>query len=185
MLDFLGMGGWLIPAGILLFGSVTLVYRQRGRIREIIENRRIKNEMEHSDPLTQQVFIPNESGSLPQNSISPEPGEPVKAIAKEFARLTWAGKKPAPPSLEVILLDKPEMLVGRNKKQCQIVLKIPSVENIHALITTSTEGQVKIANRSAKNGTWVNYAPVSSQGANLQPGDLVHFGKAEFRFEIS
>jgi hypothetical protein len=185
VLDFLGMGGWLIPVGLLLVGSVTLVYRQRGRIREIIESRRIKKEMEHSDPLTQQVLIPNESGSLNQTSISPGPGELAKANTQESPRLTWAGKKPAPPGLEMILLDQPEMFVGRNKKQCQIVLNLPSVENIHALIITSTEGQVKIANRSVKNGTWVNFAPVSSLGANLWSGDLVHFGKAAFRFEIS
>ena len=65
------------------------------------------------------------------------------------------------------------------------MLKLPSIEKIHALITTSTEGQVKIANRSAKSGTWVNFAPVSPQGANLQSGDLVHFGKVAFRFEFS
>jgi hypothetical protein len=134
VLDFFAMGGWLIPVGILLVGSVYLVYRQRGRIRELIEKRQIKNELEHADPLTQQVLIPNEPGALTQNSISPEPGEVAKFISKEFPRLTWAGKKPASPGMEMILLDLPEMLVGRNKKQCQIVLKIPTVENIHALI---------------------------------------------------
>jgi hypothetical protein len=185
VLDFLGTGGWLIPVGLLLVGSFYLIYRQRGRIREIIENRRIKNEMEHADPLTQKVLFQNESGSQPQNSIGPEPGEITTIITKEFPRLTWAGKKPAPQGMGMILLDRPEMLVGRNKIQCQIVLKLPSVEKIHALITTTAEGQVKIANRSAKNGTWVNFAPVSSQGANLHSGDLVHFGKAAFRLEIS
>jgi hypothetical protein len=185
VLDFLSMGGWLIPVGLLLVGVVYLIYRQRGHIREIIENRRIKNEIEHSDPLTQQVFFQNESGSQPQNSISPEPGEIATILSKEIPRLTWAGKKPAPQGMEMILLDRPELLVGRNKIQCQIVLKLPSVEKIHASISISAEGQVKIANRSARNGTWVNFAPVSSQGTNLHSGDLVHFGKAAFRFEIS
>jgi pSer/pThr/pTyr-binding forkhead associated (FHA) protein len=99
--------------------------------------------------------------------------------------LVWTGKKTAPYGLEVILLNQPELRVGRSKKECQIVLNYPSVEKNHALITISAEGQVKIANRSAKSGTWLNYAPVSPQGANLQPGDLVHFGKVAFRFEIN
>jgi hypothetical protein len=185
VIDFLGMGGWLIPVGILLAGSGTLVYRQRGRIRDLIEKRRIKIEMGHSDPLTQQVLIPNETGGLTQNSISPEPRELTKVFTTELPRLVWAGKKLAPMGMEMILLNKPEMLVGRNKKQCQIMLKLPSIEKIHALITTSVEGKVKIANRSTKNGTWVNFAPVSPQGANIQPGDLVHFGKVAFRFEIN
>ena len=85
----------------------------------------------------------------------------------------------------MIQLNQPEMLVGRNKKLCKIILNLPSVEKTHALITTSTEGQVKIANRSTKSGTWVNFAPISPQGANLHPGDLVHFGKVAFRFEFS
>ena len=185
IIDFLGMGGWLIPVGILLAGSGYLVYRQRGRIRELIDKRRKRIEMEHTDPLTQQVLIPNETRGLTQNSISPEPREVAKVFTNQPPSLVWAGKKTAPIGMETILLNQPEMLVGRNKKQCQIMLKLPSVEKIHALITTSAEGQVKIANRSAKNGTWVNFAPVSPQGANLQSGDLVHFGKVAFRFEFS
>jgi len=185
VIDFLSMGGWLIPVGILLVCSGYLVYRQRGRIRELIDKRRKRIEMEHTDPLTQQVLIPNETGGLNQNSISPEPREFVKVFTNIPPRLVWAGKKTAPTGVEIILLNQPEMLVGRNKKQCQIMLKLPSVEKIHALITTSTEGQVKIANRSSKSGTWVNFAPVSPQGANLQSGDLVHFGKVAFRFESS
>jgi len=32
-------------------------------------------------------------------------------------------------------------------------------------------------------GTWLNYAPVSKNGAHLEHGDVVQFGKATFRFE--
>jgi hypothetical protein len=185
ILDFLSMGGWLIPAGILLVGSGTIFYKQRGRIRELIDQRRRKIEMAHTDPLTQQVLIPTESGELDQESISPEPLESGQVMVNESPRLVWAGKRAAPAGMQIILLDQPEILVGRNKKQCQVILKLPTVEKIHALVTISTEGEVKIANRSAKNGTWVNFAPISPQGTKVQSGDLVHFGKVAFRFESS
>jgi len=185
VIDFLGVGSWLIPVGILLAGGSYFIYRQRGHIREFIVKRQIKIDMEHSDPLTQQVLISDESGGLTPNSISPVPEEMTKVIGNEPPRLIWAGKKAAPTGMEMILLNQAEMLAGSNKNQCQILLKLPSVEKIHALITTTAEGQVKIANRSTKNGTWVNFAPVSSQGAILHSGDLVHFGKVAFRYEIS
>ena len=185
IIDFLSMGGWLILVGILLAGGGTLFYRQRGQIRELIDMRRKRIEMEHTDPLTQQVLIPNDTGGLNQNSINPEPRESEKVFTNVPPKLVWAGKKTAPIGLEIILLNQPEILVGRNKKQCQILLNLPSVEKIHALITISADEKVKIANRSAKSGTWVNFAPVSPQGVNLQSGDLVHFGKVAFRFEFS
>ena len=34
-------------------------------------------------------------------------------------------------------------------------------------------------------GTWVNYAPVSISGSQLQHGDLIHIAKKGFRFTLS
>jgi len=33
-------------------------------------------------------------------------------------------------------------------------------------------------------GTWVNYTPVSRNGADLEHGDMIHIGRTGFRFTI-
>jgi len=102
----------------------------------------------------------------------------------EPPRLIWADKQPAPEGLGSIILNGTEIIIGRDARQCQIVLKMPTVEKVHAIITLAEDGHARIANRSVKNGTWLNFAPVSSAGAILHSGDLIHFGKVAFRYQI-
>ena len=33
-------------------------------------------------------------------------------------------------------------------------------------------------------GTWINYTPVSRNGADLEHGDIIHIGRTGFRFTI-
>jgi hypothetical protein len=33
-------------------------------------------------------------------------------------------------------------------------------------------------------GTWINYTPVSGEGACLEHGDLIHIGRVGFRFSL-
>jgi hypothetical protein len=40
-----------------------------------------------------------------------------------------------------------------------------------------------VADEGSNGGTWLNYAPVSKNGAHLEHGDVIQFGKATFRFE--
>jgi hypothetical protein len=136
------------------------------------------------NPLTQPVIIGGGAILESNQKLMESQANKEKKIDYKPPRLVWAGSQPAPRGLEVILLTQTEMLVGKDRKQCQVLLKLPSVERIHALINLSADGHVRIANRSQKKGTWVNFAPVSSAGAILHSGDLIHFGKVGFRYEI-
>ncbi len=184
VLEFLSQGGWLIPAGLLLAGAGYLAYRNRARLLARLESQRKLVEVENLDPLTQPVPLIEEAGGT-------ELGEPDSSVATgenssqiSSARLEWASGKPPLASVATIRLDQPEITIGRNPKFCSLVLKVPGVEKLHAVIIVAKDGQVTIANRSRKGGTWVNYAPISPRGVILQPGDLVRMGKAEYRFEV-
>lgn len=184
VLEFLRLGGWLIPLGLILAGSVFGLYRHRDRLRAFFETRRTRHEMEYSDPLTQPVFIPEDGPSIAVDESTVLQAEPAAEPAGQQARLVWTGKKPPPPGASVIFIDKPELKIGRDSAQCDVVLKVYAVEKLHSVITLSPTGEVTLANRSQKGGTWVNFAPLTNRGAVLHPNDIVHIGKAAFRFEV-
>jgi hypothetical protein len=184
VMDFLSNGGWLIPVGLLLAAGIHYAYRRRDLLVKILENRKAEKERETYDPLTQPVSAGNgemvggkiEGGGLPtvhygQSVVTPP-------------RLIWAGSQQAANEYQIIDLTQPEMTIGRDAKQCQIILKLPTIEKVHAVITLSADGHARVANRSEKNGTRVNYAPLSTAGTILHAGDLIHFGQIAFRYEI-
>jgi hypothetical protein len=182
ILDFLQSGGWLIPVGLVLAGSVYYGYRQRGRVQQFFESLRKKPENENGDPLTQTVIQENISDEVVElTEVSENVGN--KSIPSQ-ARLVWFGTKEPPTGRREVSLDQPVITIGQDAQLCTVVLTLDSVEKIHTVISRSPEGQFTIANRSVKSGTWVNYAPVSSHGTLLQVGDLVGIGQAIYRFEI-
>ena len=75
-----------------------------------------------------------------------------------------------------------EVIIGSNSKQSTLVLEDPSVESSHTRITRSDDGTFWVTDLGSTAGTWVNYAPISTQGAQLQAGDLLHIGSSGFRF---
>lgn len=183
--EFMQNGGWLIPMALLLAGGGYLAYQQRNRLVLLLEKRKAEKEMAAYDPLTQPVIGKN-------GEIVSQSGRPIatktaldEKMIIEPPRLIWAGRQSAPHGLATISLTQSEMLIGRDARQCQIVLKMPTVEKVHAVITLAKDGYARIANRSEKNGTWLNFAPVSNGGATLHSGDLIHFGKVAFRYQIS
>ena len=184
VLEFLRLGGWLIPVGLVLAGGVFILYRQRDRLRTYLEARRTRQELEHSDPLTQAIFIPEDGTIIPVDESAAVQIQPTPEPAGQQVRLVWMGKNPPPAGAAVIPIDKPELKIGRDSRQCDVVLKVYAVEKLHSLITLSPTGEVILANRSQKGGTWVNFAPLTSSGAVLHPNDIIHIGKAVFRFEV-
>ncbi|MGH2581657.1 MAG: FHA domain-containing protein [Anaerolineales bacterium] len=77
-------------------------------------------------------------------------------------------------------LPEGEFLIG-SERNVDLVLEDTSVDVEHARIVYS-EGSFRIVDLGSSAGTWVNYAPVSRDGAGLRNGDLIHIGRVAFRF---
>jgi predicted component of type VI protein secretion system len=83
-----------------------------------------------------------------------------------------------------ILLEGHELTFGREPTQVSYVLSDPSIEPVHSRLTRSETGAFLLHDLGSVAGTWVNYAPVSSGGAHLEHGDIIHIGRLAFRFSL-
>jgi hypothetical protein len=76
-----------------------------------------------------------------------------------------------------------EVSLGRDPLKSMLVLDEPSVDPLHARLLR--EGDCyRILDEGSIAGTWVNYVPVTKEGALLEHGDLVHIGRMGFRFTL-
>jgi hypothetical protein len=173
----------LLPALILL--SVLYLARRRQSLKKRREERRA-----YRDPLTQPVPIRQEEPTQPRQEI------PVVETSRD--KISWALSKLKAPARLVRLdadgkpvrggtipLDKDEVTFGRDAKRVKVVLDSPSVSGVHARFFRTPEGHYMLADAGSVAGTWINYVPAPLEGVQLQHGDLVHFGKIVFRFELN
>ena len=77
-----------------------------------------------------------------------------------------------------------EVLIGNDPDQVNLALEDSSVEKLHARLIRKAEGSFRIIDEGSIAGTWINYTPVSHNGADLEHGDIVHIGRIGFRFTI-
>ncbi len=64
------------------------------------------------------------------------------------------------------------------------VIDDPSIEGLHAQLKREPDGVFRLSDAGSIGGTWVNYTPVSQEGVCLEHGDLIHFGRVGFRFQL-
>jgi len=177
------LGVVLLAAVILL--SVLYLARRRNVVREKREERRA-----YRDPLTQPVPIRQVESS------QPKPPESSGEASRD--KIGWAFSKLKAPARLVRLdaggktvrggtipLDKEEVTIGRDAKRVTAVIEAPSVSGLHARYFRSPDDQYMLADAGSVAGTWINYVPASLEGVSMQHGDLIHFGKVAFRFEMS
>lgn len=82
-----------------------------------------------------------------------------------------------------IPLPRQELKVGSDPKKVDVVVESNTIDGIHARIQPNGEQDYIIWDTGSLAGTWVNEAPVSAKGTQLQHGDLVHLGREAYRFE--
>ncbi len=66
------------------------------------------------------------------------------------------------------------LIIGRDPKQCDIVIPDLNVSRVHAWVTVK-KGEAVIIDRGSKNGTYVNQVKV--ENAKLKSGDIIQLGR--------
>jgi hypothetical protein len=139
-----------------------------------------------SDPVTQTVEIAAEPGSQPK----PHRGRWVERFhwpqRRPIAVKPFAYLSPLSDTDDITLpapypVGSDEIILGRDPMKVTLVLNDPSVEPAHARIQRQ-EGSYRLLDGNSTAGTWLNYIPITSEGAVLEHGDLIHVGRVGFRF---
>ena len=164
-LQTLGVSLFLILVGA---GMVVLFLRLRLRAPERRSTAR--------EPLKQSIVTSGSETTSSGSETHPADEVPARLIS-------LGGGENTLPANTVFTLIVGGTLLGSDPVRCDITLDAPAVAPVHAEIFTDATQAFHIADRGSAAGTWVNYAPVSSQGTRLEHGDLVQIGACEFRFE--
>lgn len=137
------------------------------------------------DPVTQPVHIRAEM--------------PTARRSNWANRFQWSGRTAAPKAaaylnpipdseqedtLPPIPISEEEITLGSDPGLASLVFDDASVDALHARLLRLQDGSYRLADLGSVAGTWVNYTPVSKEGAPLEHGDLVHIGRIGFRFTL-
>jgi hypothetical protein len=179
--------GMVAVAAVLIAGAVLIIIlvsenRQRPLKSGLTAWRR-KN-----DPLTQPVTILQEPAAVrqPRRAVIPSPswprgsGQPVTP-----ARLVRLTENEVAVHGNQVPINRPELTFGSDPRQAIIALGDASVCPLHARLLQTREGGFLLEDNGSIAGTWVNYAQVPKEGKCLIHGDLIHFGRLMYRFELA
>lgn len=83
-----------------------------------------------------------------------------------------------------IPLPRQEVTLGTDPRSAVIVVESTSMSPLHARIQPRGKQEYLLLDAGSVAGTWVNDQRVPEQGALLQHGDWVHFGREAYRFEL-
>jgi hypothetical protein len=174
---FVSRGGpVLVITGVLLAGvAFFLVMVLSGRIKP---GRLGANLIRKLKPAPH-VIDPLSDSPLPSDgSVAVLNARPILAPA-HLQRLAIQDVSQPP---QILPIDHDEVLIGTGK-DCQLIVDEESVSPQHARLTR-LDGVYQVADLGTEAGTWVNYAPVSTEGSTLRDGDLLHIGRVAFRFFV-
>jgi pSer/pThr/pTyr-binding forkhead associated (FHA) protein len=86
---------------------------------------------------------------------------------------------------QTIFLNQVQLTIGSDPDRAIQVIGDPSIDGLHARVRQAPDGDFYLADCGSVAGTWINYSPVSSEGGvRLEQGDIIHIGRAAFRFEL-
>jgi hypothetical protein len=174
--------GWQtlgISLFLLLVGAGLVILFLRLRLRNPAEEK--ARQKEQRDPLRQSVIV--EENEPASSNTKPQLKNPQ--AMKTPARLISMGGESAPSINLSFNLSTHGNLIGSDTVRCDIILTGPTISPVHTEIFCDAAQNYSVADRGSAAGTWLNYAPVSAQGARLENGDLVHIGATAFRFELT
>jgi hypothetical protein len=106
--------------------------------------------------------------------------EPPEGPAEAFLRPIDSERT----GLSAIPLTGIDHVVGADPSLAASPIQDPSVDRLHARLIRQADGSYLLRDQDSTAGTWVNFEPVGDQGIRIRHGDIIHFGIAEFRFEL-
>ena len=168
------MAGAILMLVLILGGRLTPAsFNVRQRLRR------------NSDPVTQPVPINKDSEPRRLPSWANRLQWPTRRVKPQvFAFLQPISDDPEKAKEKPIPISTEEITIGRDPILATLVLEDPSVEGLHARIMRKEHNDFRVVDEGSVAGTWINYTPVSSEGATLQHGDLIHIGRVGFRYTL-
>lgn len=173
---------WILLGSVLATGAVLIFAISLAGKRRHFWRQQSAARGRRTDPVTQPVAVRQEISRLASAIPTPYPlvkGQPVNAWLVPLNDHFEALRAKAIP------LTRSELIIGRDSRQSQLVIPSPAMAEVHAFLTRDNNGDFWLADNNSIAGTWVNYAPISTQGLRLRHGDLVHFAKNAYRFELT
>jgi hypothetical protein len=77
-----------------------------------------------------------------------------------------------------------DFILGRDPSLTSFPIDDPSVESMHARLIRQAAGDYLLRDQGSVAGTWVNFELVPDEGRLLKHGDIIHVGRATFRFRL-
>ncbi len=172
----------LSGAALILILMFSGGQRQLRRAREKV-NRRLQK-----DPVTQPVKIKQDHSRPKKEKPSfnwPEAAWVRQPSTAAPARLVTLDENEEPVTGGAVPLARQEITFGSDPQRATQLLVSPTVDGLHARLYRDEAGNFFLADQNSIAGTWINFAPITSSGARLEHGDLIHIGKVMFRFELN
>lgn len=167
---------------LIAAGAFFLVMVLSGRLDPVRLNRIFARDR-RSRTAPRPVVDPLNDSPLGMDEVPHLQDEPDEEPVVPATLQRLAMQDPSKPA-QVLPLSMAEVTIGSGPT-CTLILSEPSVDKQHSRITQDEMGDFHIADMGSHAGTWVNYAPVSSEGSHLQDGDIVHIGRVAFRFLLT
>lgn len=105
-----------------------------------------------------------------------------RITSKQFAQFVPLTDGNQEDTFPPIVITSQIATFGSDPDQADQLVEDGSVGELHARLTRESQGVFRLSDEGSIAGTWVNYAPISSDGIILEQGDLVHMGRVGFRF---
>jgi len=178
-------------AALVAAGALFVLFVLSGRITPEALRLGAANQAapEAPDPLTDSPLRRAEVGH-PADMAQPRKAEPepkdeqIIPPAPQLATVFLQAVDGAEGVPQVFPFAGYELLIGSDGEVCRLEVQDDSVEGQHTALRRQDDGSFVVADLGTEAGTWLNYAPVTKEGARVQPGDLIHVGRVAFRFQI-
>lgn len=181
---------YIVLGSVFLAGAVLLLIIFMGRLRLMFSRTRATQQAQ-ADPLTQPVATVVEV-QLTEKDKKAKRGRMSRKRNDAPAYLQRLIPDPSVDSAQAfksagdspIPLNEKDITFGADPVQSIVVLDDLSVAPLHAHITHTDDVNFLVMDAGTVAGTWVNFEPAGKEGHLLRHGDVVHFGKLVFRFEL-